>query len=131
VFPIDIEIHQLTPQKGFEKLIHFSSDGIHCSKYLSTKKPALPTLIDAKVCKEIIAKILSQKEIDASPSDFINPKLSYYEVIVTYPDNKLSQTLSQLRFGSCSSEGQCTEPSYPFFFQIADLLVKKIKVSNH
>lgn len=104
--PLEIEITELTPKKGHVRVLSFFYDGKTCNVQTTSKNKRTEKISKCKKVVEALDKELKHKEM---PSDFINPKGSYWDVKLKSAAGSWQQTIQKERMSLCDSSGKCTD----------------------
>jgi hypothetical protein len=104
--PVEIEIAELTPKKGHVKVLSFFYDGKTCSVQTTSKNKRKEDLGRCKKVVESLNKELKQPE---RPSDYINPKVTYWDVKLKSSGVSWQQTVQKEAMTLCDSSEKCTE----------------------
>ena len=122
--PVEIEITELTPKKGHVRVLSFFYDGKTCNVQTTSKNKRSENVSKCKKIVEALDKELKQKEM---PSDFINPKASYWDVKLKSATVSWQQTVQKEKMSLCDSSGKCTDAKPVAARTIAKTLLQEFK----
>lgn len=117
-FKIDVaEIKNGTMPKPFLQLV---VSGKNCE--LKNVQTGKNKTLSAKSCAKAKRDLQPYLAKPVGPGDYANPKVDYFEVIVTVQNEKWSRIAQQQQVRQCEIGGKCQEPAKPVAWKIAKII---------